>query len=324
VKRSKEAAADMTRLFNPEEPKLLPPVQRVEDGWARAMAVEAEAVNLPIREEERKQAAANLGIQPEQLAQPEPQPETPSLLSQLTVFASSPAGPTVETAEKIAQLRKSRAEQNANLKAQLRRELASSLLRASETCATIQKLAKEYRPILSTLREVPEHVFLDQLPSSEASITLVTKLRESLDSVIDMLDSGPKQIEAQGRSLDVTVEQITTPTLSPNDRQEILNERNALENLCEMVDTSNVVVRRDMDPNDPRGNTYRTESSGQITALLRQILHYRQTIDRLIQEETSRALTAATLPQVERTVEQEKALSRAAGEDSKLLKRLRG
>jgi len=300
VKKTKEAIAETTRKFDPQEPqpRILPPVDRVEDGWARAMAAQAEAVNMPKREEARLQAAASLGIQAHELAQHEPQPEKPSLLAELSTFAESPAGPSAETVEKIAQLRKTREEQRASLKAGLRRELAPSLLRASETCAAIQKLAKEYRPVLQKLRALPAQAFLDQLPQDDNSITLVTRLHEAIDTVITMFDNGPSHIEAQGQDLDATVEEITRPTLTEQNKQDILAERNALENLCEMP--------------------------SQIENSLRAILGYRKTIERLIQEEAQRALDAVELPQVERTIEQEKAFSRAVGEDSPLLKRLRG
>jgi hypothetical protein len=295
----------MTREFNPADPPILPAVQRDDSTWAGRMMDAAAESQAEYREGAREQAAAHLGIQAHDLEQHEPEPAKPSLLDQLSSFAKAPAGPSEETAARIAALKREHAEGVANTKERLRRELVSSMQRAGAAIGQIKDMAKQYRPVLQALREVPEWAFLNQLPQNEGSFTLVTRLRESIDAVVAIFDNGPRQLEERGQELDAAVEAIKNPNLSEQDRVNILHGRNALENLCEMP--------------------------AQIERGLHGVVSYRQRIDKLVQEEAERVLTASELPQVERTVEQEKALvratseavGRAGSEESAVLKRLR-
>jgi hypothetical protein len=156
-----------------------------------------------------------------------------SLREQLLAKAALPIGPAPATE---AELQKVAAEHQARRQATQQRltdELAPVFQRSTEAIEAVTVAANEYATVLRSFRATPVKTYLDTLPQSAASTTLVTHLFDAIAGILTDLDSLPERIQAQGRVLEEAVRAIAGEVLTSQEKADLVYERGQLETLCE-------------------------------------------------------------------------------------------
>jgi hypothetical protein len=252
--------------------------------WAAAYPRPGEE-DFARRRAEKFSAAAMMGIQAEDVGEGLLELSAEEQLKRdLTLLAETPLAPTPASQEQLATIKADREAQRLALQIRVMANFSHEFDAALEAVKAIQASAHEFRTVISKIRNVPRETYLAAIGGGESANLLVTRLFESITSLVSEWDNGPTRVNASASAIKDAIGKLSSGELNHEERENLMHLRKALENDC--------------------------ETPSRVQGLLRQVLNYRKRVNDLAAKDVATAIQAAAMPTREQTAEHRSALHR--------------